>query len=113
MPNLQIFPPTIAEMQEAAQAARRDVDREIRGAYLTARNAVRVELEMGGTLETAYKGLPVRSPKVIDAMGGMERFAPPDAALLNMTGFEQTYERLLRQNPIGLPSGTGEQKKLT
>ena len=106
------FPPTIAEMQEAAEAVRRDTAEEIRGAYLTARNAVQLGLEMGGTLEEVYKDLLPRSMKVIDAMGGMERFAPPDAAMFNMDGFEQTYERLLRQNPIGLPVGTGEQAKL-
>lgn len=107
------FPPTIAEMREAAETILREMAVEIKTAYLMARSAVDIGLAMGANLEEVYRDLPARSMKVIDAMGGMERFAPPDGALYNMTGFEQTYERLLRQNPIGLPGGTGEQAKLT
>ena len=45
-------------------------------------------------------------------MGGMEAFAPADKPFFNMAGFEQTYERLLRSNPVGLPGETVGQKKL-
>lgn len=99
------FPPTIAEMREAAERVREEVRREIDRAYLSVRDDVRFMTERGKTMRQVYDGLSVRSRKVIDAMGGMEQFAPPDSPMLNMEGFQRTYERLLRSNPVGLPGG--------
>ena len=104
------FPPTIAEMREAAETVLHETRSEIEHAYLMARNEVNLH---GGNLSDAYSALPQRSQKVIDAMGGMDKFLPEDAVMFNMSGFEQTYERLLRNNPIGLPGEDGGQRKLT
>lgn len=104
------FPPTIAEMREAAEKVQHEIASEIQHAYLMARNEVHLR---GGDLAEAYKALPTRSQKVIDAMGGMDKFLPEGAGMFNMSGFEQTYERLLRNNPIGLPGDDGGQRKLT
>ncbi len=101
------FPPTIAEMREAAEAVKRSVQSEIGQAYLMARNEIELS---GGDLEAAYRRLPIRSRKVIDAMGGMEAFSPLNQSHFNMRGFQDTYERLLRSNPIGLPGEAGQMK---
>lgn len=107
------YPPTIAELREAAEAVLRDMRAEISDAYFWARNEVRLlKMREGETLEDAYGRLPARTRKTIDAMGGMEAFLPPGSGMFNMAGFEQTYEQLLRANPIGLPGETAEQKKL-
>ena len=105
------FPPTIAEMREAAEDVKHQVKSEIEWAYMMARSAVNTLMD-GETLNDAYASLPTRSKKVIDAMGGMEAFVPSDKPFFNMAGFEQTYERLLRSNPVGLPGETVGQKKL-
>lgn len=102
------FPPSIAEMREAAEKVQEEVRREINWAYISIRNSVRRMAEMGRTLEQVYEGLPARSRKTIDAMGGMERFAPADSPALDMDGFLRTYEMLLRSNPVGLPGGAGK-----
>lgn len=105
------FPPTIAEMREAADRVAADVREEIDRAYLWLRNEI-CFLRDGETLESVYEGLPARTKKAIDAMGGMDVFVQPGSNMLNMRGFEETYERLLRKNPVGLPGGTGERKKI-
>lgn len=105
------FPPAIAELREAADAVNREIQGEVQMAYLYARNAVQMAGTRGETLEEVYKGLPVRSQKVIDAMGGMEAFAPPDKPFFNASGFETTYEKMLRSNPAGLPGGNGGGRK--
>lgn len=104
------FPPTIAELREAAEAVLAEIRGEIEYAYLMARNEV---MQADGDLEEAYKSLPARSRKTIDAMGGMEVFAPPDKPMLNAWGFQETYERLMRSNPVGLPGEAMERKSLT
>lgn len=96
------FPPTIAEMLEAAQTVGQEVAQEIRCAYLQARSAVLLEC---GDPEEAYSTLPTRTRKVIDEMGGMEAFLHPGEGMFDMQGFMDTYERLLRANPVGLPGG--------
>lgn len=105
------YPPTIAEMREAADAVRRDTRAEISNAYLWARSQVNLMRE-GDTLEDVYRELPPRIQKTIDAMGGMEAFLPPGKGRFEMAAFEQTYERLLRSNPVGLPGGGQETRKL-
>ncbi|MEG1577158.1 MAG: replicative helicase loader/inhibitor [Oscillospiraceae bacterium] len=104
------FQPSIAEMQAAVDAVVQETETEIRNAYLAARSELM--MREGNTAE-AYKRLPLRSRRTIDAMGGMDKFCPPDSRMLDMRGFEQTYERLLRKNPIGLPDGGAGHKKLT
>ena len=81
---------------------------EVEWAYMTARGEVN-SLRDGEGLEVAYQRLSPRCRKTIDAMGGMEAFAPPDKPFFNMTGFESTYERLLRANPVGLPGQNAKQ----
>lgn len=104
------FPPTIAEMREAAEAVARETREEIAQAYFFARSAVNLMRE-DESLEDVYAVLPDRTRKTIDAMGGMEAFLPPGGRMFNMRGFEDTYEQLLRRNPVGLPGGA--QRKLT
>lgn len=104
------FPPSIAEMREAAETVTKEMRSEIDMAYLYARNEVQM-LREGEGLDKAYERMPPRSRKVIDAMGGMEVFAPPDKPMFNMQGFEETYERLLRKNPVGLPAAGKKQLK--
>lgn len=101
------FPPTIAEMREAVDAVNREITGEAKRAYMDARNAC-----MTFGAEKAYERLPARSKKVIDAMGGMEVFAPPDKDLYAMFAFESSYETFLRGNPTGLPSARKVQKAL-
>ncbi len=103
------FPPTIAEMREAADAVKRTVSGEIREAYLQARTTVQL---CGENLERAYQRLTSRARKVIDTMGGMEAFLPPGTRHYEMQAFERTYERLLRQNPIGLPQPGDDEGKM-
>lgn len=103
------FPPTIAEMREAAEDVKHQVESEIDHALLMACQTVRYRLE-GETLESIYEELPDRTRKTIDAMGGMEAFAPPDSPMFNAREFERTYERLLRSNPVGLPGGSGQRQ---
>ena len=105
------FLPSIAEMREAAETVTKEMRSEIDMAYLYARNEVQT-LREGEGLDKAYERMPPRSRKVIDAMGGMEAFVPPDKPMFNMMGFEQTYGRLLRSNPIGLPGGSAGQRQL-
>ena len=102
------FPPTIAEMREAAADVAARTRSEVEWAYMTARGEVN-SLRDGEGLEVAYQRLSPRCRKTIDAMGGMEAFAPPDKPFFNMTGFESTYERLLRANPVGLPGQNAKQ----
>ena len=92
------FPPTIAEMREAAEAARSELQ--------LARLA-------GRTKEQALEGMPTRTQKVIEAMGGIDAFMPPDKKYFEMERFEQTYETMLRKNPIGLPGSTAGQRQIT
>lgn len=106
------FPPTIAEMQEAAEKVTAEVESEVNRAYLQLRDDVRYMTQNGKTLVQVYESLPTRSRKVIDAMGGMEQFAPSDSPMLNMGGFRRTYGALLRSNPVGLPGGQQGPKKL-
>lgn len=105
------YPPTIAELREAADAVLRDMASEISNAYFWARNSVRLMRE-DESLEDVYRGLPTRTRKAIDAMGGMDAFLPPGSGRFNLEGFQQTYEQLLRANPVGLPGERAEQKKL-
>lgn len=40
-------------------------------------------------------------------------FMPPDKKYFEMERFEQTYETMLRKNPIGLPGSTAGQRQIT
>lgn len=106
------FPPTIAEMREAADAVTLETRQEIETAYMMARNEFRCVSAGVESAEDAMGRLPVRTLKVIEAMGGLDAFMPPDKPCFNMGGFEQTYERLLRNNPVGLPGEAGGRKAL-
>lgn len=107
------YPPTIAEVREAAEAELHEMRAEISNAYMMARSFIQVEESLGGTAADALGYLPARTAKVIEAMGGVDAFVQPDKPGYNMTGFEETYEALLRKNPIGLPGGTAGQKQLS
>ena len=61
----------------------------------------------------ALEGMPTRTQKVIEAMGGIDAFMPPDKKYFEMERFEQTYETMLRKNPIGLPGSTAGQRQIT
>ena len=58
-------------------------------------------------------GIYIGGGKVIEAMGGIDAFMPPDKKYFEMERFEQTYETMLRKNPIGLPSSTTGQRQIT
>ena len=45
--------------------------------------------------------------------GGIDAFMPPDKKYFEMECFEQTYETMLRKNPIGLPGSTAGQRQIT
>ena len=45
--------------------------------------------------------------------GGIDAFMPPDKKYFEMERFEQTYETMLRKNPIGLPGSTAGQRQIT
>lgn len=107
------FPPTIAEMREAAEAVLHEIKSEISNAYLMARNELQLARLAGRTKEQALEGMPTRTQKVIEAMGGIDAFMPPDKKYLEMERFEQTYETMLRKNPIGLPGSTAGQRQIT
>jgi len=97
------FPPSIAEMREAAEKVLSECKAEISNAYLMARNALAIGKTLGETKEQVCEALPPRTRRVIAEMGGIEKFAPPDKASFDMLGFENTYERLLRSARIELP----------
>lgn len=73
-------------MREAAEDVKHQVKSEIEWAYMMARSAVNTLMD-GETLCDAYASLPTRSKKVIDAMGGMEAFAPGGQAAFQHGGF--------------------------
>ena len=101
------FLPSIAEMREAADAVRLETAGEIEAAYRTARN---ICLLYGR--ERGYSLMPDRARKVIDAMGGMDAFAPPEGNCFAMLEFQRTYDTMLRSNPTGLPGEAGRVKAL-
>lgn len=101
------FLPSIAEMREAAEAVNREVSNQAREAFEYATTVCTLH----GT-EKAYERLPDRSKKVIDAIGGMEVFAPPGEKFYAGHAFMNTYETFLRGNPTGLPSARKVQKAL-
>ena len=101
------YPPSIAEMREAADAVRLETAGEIEAAYRTARN---ICLLYGR--ERGYSLMPDRARKVIDAMGGMDAFAPPEGDCFAMLEFQRTYDTMLRSNPTGLPGEAGRVKAL-
>ena len=107
------FPPTIAEMREAAEAVLHEIKSEISNAYLMARSELQLARLAGRTKEQALEGMPTRTQKVIEAMGGIDAFMPPDKKYFEMERFEQTYETMLRKNPIGLPGSTAAQRQIT
>jgi len=107
------FPPTIAEMREAAETVLHEVKLEISNAYLMARSELQLARLAGRTKEQALEGMPTRTQKVIEAMGGIDAFMPPDKKYFEMERFEQTYETMLRKNPIGLPGSTAGQRQIT
>lgn len=104
------FPPTIAEMRDAADRVGAEIRHEAERAYLTVRNRLQLMEAIGSTPDEIYMGLPSRSRKVIDVLGGMEAFIQPDKPVFNMDGFVGTYERLLRSNPARIP-GAGQGMK--
>ena len=91
------FPPTIAEMREAAEAVLHEVRSEISNAYLMARSELQLARLTGRTKEQALEGMPTRTQKVIEAMGGIDAFMPPDKKYFEMERFEQTYETMLHR----------------
>mgnify|MGYP000148112317 FL=1 len=100
-------------MREAAEAVLHEVRSEISNAYLMARSELQLARLAGRTKEQALEGMPTRTQKVIEAMGGIDAFMPPDKKYFEMERFEQTYETMLRKNPIGLPGSTAGQRQIT
>lgn len=94
------YPPSIAELREAADTVSQETRKEAENAYLDARRIY----QLYGR-DRAYDMMPDRARKVIDKMGGMDAFAPPDGEQFSMLEFERTYDSLLRKNPVGLPGG--------
>ena len=84
---------------------------EIETAYLMTRSAFCLKKYTERSREEILESLPPRAKKVIEAMGGIDAFIPPGGHLFNMRDFEETYERLLRKNPVGLPGGGKKQLK--
>lgn len=107
------FPPTIAEMREAAEVVLHETEAEISNAYLMARNELTIAGAMGRTREQALDRMPARTRKTIEAMGGIDAFMPPDKGRFEMARFERTYKTLLRKNPTGLPGSTAGQRQIT
>lgn len=99
------FPPSIAEVRKAADDVTRREKTEMENAFLALRNEI---LLCDGNLDEAYKGLPSKTRRVIDEMGGMERFAPPGAESYNTDDFYAVYKRMLRRSAKGLPIPSGE-----
>lgn len=101
------YPPSIAELREAAEAVTKEVREEIFSAYMTARSLYQLHGKDG-----VHDVLPDRVRKVIDAMGGIEAFASPGSNTFAMDKFQSTYEMLLRKNPVGLPVSAGGTRTL-
>ena len=80
---------------------------------MMARNAIIIERASGRTAQDALQHMSLRTQKVIEAMGGIDAFMPPDKKYFEMERFEQTYETMLRKNPIGLPGSTAGQRQIT
>lgn len=107
------FPPTIAELRTAADEVIAEMRDEAYRSYSMVRNAVTLIGATGQTLDGIYETLPIRSRKVIDAIGGMEAFVQPDKPMFNMTGFIGTYEQLLKSNLAKMNSSASSMKRLS
>ena len=87
------FPPTIAEMREAAETVLHEVKSEINNAYLMARSELQLARLAGRTKEQALEGMPTRTQKVIEAMGGIDAFmSAKDDGLLEPVTFDAAAE---------------------
>lgn len=93
------FPPTIAELREAAEAVREDLRRTISHDW----NLLKLHSHREGGVEDFLRKLPAGSPlkTAVAAMGG------PDALTVksetgeywNITGFQDAYTAVIRKDP--------------
>lgn len=91
------FPPNIAEFLEDIQAERAAAESEIENAYLFARSQIAIAEQCGDSPAEILNRLPRRAKIVIQTMGGLHAFKPPEDAFFNREGFRRTYLTLLRQ----------------
>ena len=92
------FMPSIAEFKEAADELQSHQDAEAREAFLRARDAI---LCFPGKEE---KMMGPRAWTVVQAMGGIEAFAP-EGKCFNLERFEDVYKTMLRNAKPSLQAG--------
>lgn len=93
------FPPSIAELREAAEGVSTEVRAEIRQCWEMYCQCRMLYGDDPGKLERL---MGRRGVKTVQAMGGWEALKRQ-----GYKGFRATYEMLLRSNPVGLPSDAG------
>lgn len=106
------FPPTIAEMREAAEAVLHEVRSEISNAYLMARSELQLARLAGRTKEQALEGMPTRTQKVIEAMGGIDAFMPPGQEILRRwSASSKPTRRCCGRTPSACPGQHGRDSR--
>jgi len=91
------YMPTVAEFKEAAEEIQRKFENEAHEAFIRARDAVAC---FPGKEE---KMMGPRAWTVIQAMGGLDAFAPIGKSY-DMYRFQETYMAMLRKMPETLPA---------
>lgn len=105
------FPPTLAEFIEAAKEEQRAEESEIQSAFSEVVNAYKIAtmFEAIKDISELDKVLSARPKRVIQELGGWEAFLNADNGTFNMMAFNETYDRLLRANPLPIGGGCAPQ----
>ena len=107
------FPPSIAEFKEKAD----NVQQEIRSRIDLEWNDIKFSRLLDKSPQEWYQRLPPNSDvkAVIDALGGMEKFATKGEGGWNYYEFRDMYEKLIRKEVPGAVARqtTGKKKELS
>ena len=97
------YPPTIAEFCAAANVVAEKLSAEAEDAYDTLRWVIPRTQRDGATHSKIYASLSRKTRLALDAMGGLEAFAPADSLGYNYSGFIRAYQREALQALSPLP----------
>nr|DAQ33680.1 MAG TPA: Loader and inhibitor of phage G40P [Caudoviricetes sp.] len=107
------FPPSIAEFKEKAD----NVQQEIRSRIDLEWNEIKFSRLLDKSPQEWYQRLPTNSDvkAVIDALGGMEKFATKGEGSWNYYEFRDMYEKLMRKEVPGAVARltSGKKKELS
>lgn len=107
------FPPSIAEFKEKADAVKQEIDSHISLQW----NQLRFSRLLDESPGEWYRQLPPNSEvrAVIDALGGIEKFATDGEGSWNYYEFRDMYERFIRKERPGAVARltSGKKKELS